>query len=53
MAADRLGLIVEPAGAAGLAAILAGAATFAGQRTATIFTGGNISVPDLSRSIHS
>jgi threonine dehydratase len=52
MAADRLGLIVEPAGAAGLAAILADAAAFAGQRTATIFTGGNISVQDLSRSIH-
>jgi threonine dehydratase len=53
MAADRLGLIVEPAGAAGLAAILAYPAAFARQRTATIFTGGNITLEDLSRSIHS
>jgi threonine dehydratase len=52
MAADRLGVIVEPAGAAGLAAILADAAVFAGRRVATIFTGGNITVQDLSRSIH-
>jgi threonine dehydratase len=53
MAADRLGLIIEPAGAAGLAAILVDAAAFAGQRTATIFTGGNITLQDLSRSIPS
>jgi hypothetical protein len=33
-------------------AILADAAAFAGQRTATILTGGNITVQDLSRSIH-
>jgi threonine dehydratase len=53
MAADRLGLFVEPAGAAGLAAILADAAAFADQRTATIITGGNILLEHLSRSIHS
>jgi threonine dehydratase len=49
VAAERLGLIVEPAGAAGLAAILADAAAFTDQRTATVTTGGNISLKDLSK----
>jgi threonine dehydratase len=52
MAADCLGLIVELTGAAGLAAILADVTAFTGHRTATIFTGDNITVLDLSRSIH-
>jgi threonine dehydratase len=49
LAADRLGLVIEPAGAAGLAAILADATAFVGQRTATILTGGNVSLQHLSR----
>ena len=37
-----LGQIVEPAGAAGLAAILAAPERYANQRVATVLTGGNI-----------
>jgi len=37
-----LGAVVEPAGAAGIAAMLAEPARYAGQRIATILTGGNI-----------
>lgn len=37
-----LGAVVEPAGAAGIAAVLAEPARYAGQRIATILTGGNI-----------
>jgi threonine dehydratase len=48
-AAEGLGLVIEPAGAVGLAAILADAPAFAGQRTATILTGGNVSLQHLSR----
>jgi len=36
------GLVVEPAGAAGLAALLADPATHAGQRVATVLCGGNL-----------
>ncbi|HEX4602592.1 MAG TPA: pyridoxal-phosphate dependent enzyme [Candidatus Angelobacter sp.] len=38
-----LGLVVEPAGIAGLAAILADRSRFRGQRVATVFAGGNLS----------
>lgn len=37
-----LGLVVEPAGVAGLAAILADPKRFAGRRVATVFCGGNV-----------
>jgi threonine dehydratase len=37
-----LGIVVEPAGAAGVAAMLAEPTRYAGQRIATILTGGNI-----------
>lgn len=37
------GLVVEPAGIAGLAAILADRARFRGQKVATVFAGGNLS----------
>jgi len=37
-----LHVVIEPAGAAGLAAILAEPARFTGQRVATVLTGGNI-----------
>ncbi|MEJ1937339.1 pyridoxal-phosphate dependent enzyme, partial [Nostoc sp. NIES-2111] len=39
---ERLGLVVEPAGAAGLAAVLARPNVFAGQDVATILCGGNL-----------
>jgi threonine dehydratase len=42
------GLIVEAAGAAGLAALLAVPARFAGQRVATILCGGNVDAAQLS-----
>jgi threonine dehydratase len=38
-----LGLMLEPAGAAGVAAILANTERFRGRRIATIFSGGNLS----------
>jgi threonine dehydratase len=38
-----LGLMLEPAGAAGVAAILADAERFRGRRIATLFSGGNLS----------
>ncbi len=38
-----LGLVVEPSGIAGLAAILSNQSRFRGQRVATIFAGGNLS----------
>jgi len=38
-----LGLMLEPAGAAGVAAILANAERFRGRRIATLFSGGNLS----------
>lgn len=45
----HLGLIAEPAGAVGLAAILASPERFKGRRVATILTGGNIAPADLRR----
>jgi threonine dehydratase len=38
-----LGLVVEPSGIAGLAAILGDRSRFRGQRVATVFAGGNLS----------
>ncbi|HZI58454.1 MAG TPA: pyridoxal-phosphate dependent enzyme [Verrucomicrobiae bacterium] len=38
-----LGLVVEPSGIAGLAAVLADRSRFRGQRLATVFAGGNLS----------
>lgn len=45
----HLGLVAEPAGAAGLAAILASPERFRGRRVATILTGSNIAPVDLAR----
>lgn len=42
LAHAHLGLVVEPAGAAGLAAVAANRARFAGRRVATILCGGNV-----------
>jgi len=46
---ETLGLVVEPAGIAGVAAILAHPAHFAGRRTASILCGGNVAKADLRR----
>jgi threonine dehydratase len=43
LAHQVLGLVVEPSGAAGLAAILGNKQRFRGQQIATIFAGGNVS----------
>ena len=41
------GLVVEPAGAAGLAAVVEGRARFAGQHVATVLCGGNTTAENL------
>ena len=43
LAHQHLGLVIEPAGAVGLAAIAADPHRFRGKRIATILTGSNIS----------
>ncbi len=43
----HLGLVVEPAGAAGLAALLARAPDLAGRRVAVVLTGGNLAPEDF------
>ena len=43
----QVGLVVEPAGAAGLAALLGGATAFRAQRVATILCGGNVTAEQL------
>ncbi|MBB4018407.1 threonine dehydratase [Chelatococcus caeni] len=45
----HLGLVAEPAGATGLAAVMAGRERFAGRRVATILTGSNVAPTLLSR----
>ncbi len=42
LAHERFGLVVEPAGAAGLAAVMAHPAAFAGRTVGTVFCGGNL-----------
>ena len=42
LAFARLGLVVEPAGAVGLAALLAGREEFRGRDVATVLCGGNL-----------
>ena len=44
---ESLGLVLEPAGAAGLAALLAAGERFHGLTVATILTGGNITVQQM------
>jgi threonine dehydratase len=41
------GLVVEPSGAAGVAAIAQRATDFAGERVATVLTGGNLTDQQL------
>src|SRR4029077_18286446 len=43
------GLVVEPAGAAGFAAIAKRAGEFAGRRVATPITGGNLTLEQIER----
>jgi threonine dehydratase len=43
LAHQDLGLMLEPAGAAGIAAIMADPGRFSGRRIATLFSGGNLS----------
>jgi threonine dehydratase len=49
LAAVHVGLIAEPSGAAGIAAILAAPERFRDRRIATILTGGNVAPADLAR----
>ncbi len=45
---EHTGLVVEPSGAAGVAALIAAPGRYAGQRVATVLTGGNV-VPEQFR----
>lgn len=47
LAHHELGLVLEPAGAAGLAALLTHDADFRGQSVATVLTGGNLTIEQL------
>jgi len=46
---NELGLVLEPSGAAGLAAMLANPSRFDGRLTATILTGGNLTTQQIKR----
>jgi len=46
---QELGIVLEPAGAAGLAAVLAYRERFKGQRIGTILSGGNITVQQMKQ----
>lgn len=47
LAHHELGLVLERAGAAGLAALLMHGADFRGQSVATVLTGGNLTVEQM------
>lgn len=47
LAHQELGLVLEPAGAAGIAALLTQGAAFRGQSVATVLTGGNLTVEQM------
>jgi threonine dehydratase len=49
LAVNELGIILEPSGAAGLAALLANPTRFGGRLTATILTGGNLSATQMEQ----
>lgn len=49
LAQQHAGLVLEPAGAAGLAALLAEPARFAGRRVATVLCGGNVTPEQWAR----
>jgi threonine dehydratase len=48
-AINELGIVLEPSGAAGLAAILAHPSRFAGRSTATVLTGGNLTTEQIGQ----
>jgi threonine dehydratase len=47
LALDELGIVLEPSGAAGLAALMANPGRFRGRSTATILTGGNLTAAQM------
>jgi threonine dehydratase len=47
LANRELGLVLEPSGAAGLAALLAHGEQFRGKRVGTVLTGGNLTVEQM------
>lgn len=49
LAHRELGLVLEPAGAAGLAALLDHGEQFRGRLVATVLTGGNVSPANLQQ----
>jgi threonine dehydratase len=49
LALNELGIVLEPSGAAGLAALLANSARFGGRSTATILTGGNLTAGQMAQ----
>ncbi|HEY7499465.1 MAG TPA: pyridoxal-phosphate dependent enzyme, partial [Vicinamibacterales bacterium] len=49
LAVNELGIVLEPSGAAGLAAILANPTRFRGRSTATILTGGNLTAAQMEQ----
>jgi threonine dehydratase len=48
MAHRKLGLVLEPSGAAGLAAIMANRGMFEGTTVAVVLTGGNLSEEEIA-----
>lgn len=46
---QHAGLVLEPAGAAGIAALMAEPARFAGRRVATVLCGGNVTAEQMAR----
>jgi threonine dehydratase len=46
---SELGIVLEPSGAAGLAALLANPPRFEGRLTATILTGGNLTTGQMEQ----
>jgi len=51
LAAERLKLILEPSGAASLAALISGRLDARGKTVVVIATGGNVSLPDFQKHI--
>jgi threo-3-hydroxy-L-aspartate ammonia-lyase len=50
---ERMKLVVEPSGACGLAALLAGAVPVAGQRVGVVLSGGNVGAEAFAALMHS
>jgi threonine dehydratase len=48
---EAAGIVAEPAGAAGIAAIMSDPARFAGREVASVITGSNVDLPLLSRAL--